>query len=522
MRAIILLLLVVPALAASRPAHADDEIVRGAVVKIEAKEIYVSLGSDRGVTDGSALRLKRTIALRHPVTRATIEDWIPIGSASVTQAGATMSRAVVGELVGDIKLGDLVEVLIDRPDAPKAIVPVPAGAPVDPKTAELIGVFAAQVGKSLDVRIAGWERFLSAHPDSPFADGVRRDLDTLRGLRDEMQPHTTQNEETITSIAHVAPRSAVASAPISLVFVMDQPERVASAYLHYRGRGELMYRSVLLAREHEIYLRGAVPADVVRAPGVEYFLEIATPRGRSGLAIGTPSSPLVVEVARPPLNDKFASTPGRSTARLAIEYLDFATFDRRTGDHRDRVIQATVDFTYRLPGIVEDVGVGYGTYAGTGGSADRAWSATDPIPRAGFHYGYADVELGGRPEGIKLSAAGQIIAGVGERGFGMGIEGRFRIGERDGTNLALIARTVDQVGVLSEVRFGTQPVRGMLLGISVGGTDQPNEGDIGVKLGTEIVVIAIRNATFSLRGSWQGRSVAHGGIGGGTALGFSW
>ena len=433
-----------------------------------------------------------------------------------------MSRAVVGELVGEIKLGDVVEVLVDRPDAPKPNVPVPVGPPVEAKTAELIGVFAAQVGKSLDVRIAGWEKFLSTHPDSPYADGVRRDLDALRGLREEMQPHTTQNEETITSIAHASPKNALAGLAIPVVFVMDQPERVASAYLHYRVRGERTYRSVLLTREHEIYLRGAVPAEVVRPPGVDYFLEISTPRGRSGLAVGTPTAPIAVEVARPPLIDKFGSTPGRSTAKLAFEYLDFATFDRRTGDHRDRLVQATVDFTYRLPGVVEDVGVGYGTYAGRGGYAEHIWTATDPLPRAGFHYGYADVELGGRTGGMHLAAAAQVIAGVGERGFGMGIEGRVRIGERDETNLALIARTVDQVGVLSEVRFGTQPVRGMLLGVSVGATNQPNNGDIGVKLGTEIVVIAIRNMTLGLRGSWQGRNVSHGGIGGGTALGFSW
>ena len=90
MRALVLALgaLLAPALA-----HADDEIVRGAIVKIEAQEIYVNIGVDRGVTGGASVRIKRPVALRHPVTRAPIQDWIPIGSASVTQAGAVMSRA---------------------------------------------------------------------------------------------------------------------------------------------------------------------------------------------------------------------------------------------------------------------------------------------------------------------------------------------------------------------------------------------------------------------------------------------
>src|ERR1043165_29914 len=92
-------------------AYADDEIVRGNVIKIEAQEIYVSIGVTKGVTAGASLRIKRPITLKHPVTRQTVQDWIPIGSASVTQAGSVMSRAVIGEMISDVKVGDIAEVL---------------------------------------------------------------------------------------------------------------------------------------------------------------------------------------------------------------------------------------------------------------------------------------------------------------------------------------------------------------------------------------------------------------------------
>ena len=39
----------------------------------------------------------------------------------------------------------------------------------------------------------------------------------------------------------------------------------------------------------------------------------------------------------------------------------------------------------------------------------------------------------------------------------MGVEGRVRIGDRDGTNLAIIARTIEQVGLLADIRFGARP-----------------------------------------------------------------
>ena len=121
-----------------------------------------------------------------------------------------------------------------------------------------------------------------------------------------------------------------------------------------------------------------------------------------------------------------------------------------------------------------------------------------------------------------VSAGGQAIAGVGKDGFGMGAEGRVRIGHRDDTNLLMSGRTVDQVGFLSEIKFAAKPIQHVLLGISVGATDQPTQGDVGVKLGTELELVNINRVSVIARGSWQGRSVDHGGLGGGAGLGFYW
>ncbi len=521
--------IVVALLLSSTPAIAEDEIARGAVVKIEAQEIYVSLGANKGVAPGAALRVKRPIKLKHPVTRATIEDWIPIGSVTVTQAGATMSRAVVGELIDEIKLGDLVEILIDRPEPPATSKPAPttppgpAAPPSDPATVEVLGIFAAQTGQTLDARIAGWERYLSTRTGSPYAEGIRKDIDVMRGLRDQMRSTSAPTgSDIISSVRHEARTKAPAGQAIPLVFVMDDPTVVASAFLHYRERGARTYRRVLLQREHEIYLRGSIPAEAVTRPGVDYFVEVSDPSGRSGLAVGTPAEPVSIAVAKPSLADAFGARPGQSSVKLAADYLDFATFDSRSGDHRDYMVTANVDFTYRLDSIVQSVGVGYGVFAGAGGSANANWDLEGPLPKTGFHYGYADIEVGGTPDTIAVSAGGKVIAGVGKEGFGLGVEGRVRIGDRDSTNLAFAARTIDQVGTLSDIRFGARPAHNLLLGISVGATNQPNRDDIGVKLGTELEWIGFSNVSIILRGSWQGRNANHGGVGGGGGLGFYW
>jgi hypothetical protein len=516
---------------AASHAYADDEIVRGTVVKIEAQEIYVNIGVSRGVESSAQLRLKRPVSLKHPVTRATVQDWIPIGSATVTQAGAVMSRAVVGDLVASVKVGDIVEVLVDRPDAPTPQTPPtppakpdePPPTPIDPQTAEVLGVFSSQSGLSLDARIATWERYLSIRGNSPYAAAIRRDLDQLHALKEELRPRpANQASEVTIGVAHNAAKKANAGEQVPLVFVLAEPERVASAYLHYRARGGRTYRSVLLVREHDIYLRGALPAEYVKTPGIDYFLEVSTPDGRTGLPIGTPREPIAVDVAEPTILDRFASTPGRSFVKIAADYSSFSSLDTRANAPVDRMFTANVDFVYRLDSHVESLGVGYGVYAGRGGTAMPLPTGID-VDEAAFHYGYADIEVGGRTEGVHVSGGAQVIAGVGQDGFGMGFEGRVRIGDRDATNLAIIGRTVDQVGFLSDIRFGARPAKSVLVGVSVGATDQPtNSGEVAVKLGTELEIIAIQNVSIILRGSWQGRSTAHGGLGGGGGLGFYW
>ena len=515
--------LLVLAVCASAPAIADDEIARGAIVKIEAQEIYVNIGADRGVAGGASLRIKRPIALRHPVTRAQVQDWIPIGSANVTQAGAVMSRAVVGEMISAVKVGDVAEVLVDRPDKPAPPTRKEEGPPIDPATAEVLGVFTAQSGQTLDVRIAAWERFLSMRANSPYAEAIRRDLEQLHTLRDELRTRaSSSNGDVLVRVAHHPQTRVDAGKQVPLVFVVTEPERVASAYVHFRTRGDRTYRSALLVREHDIYLRGTLPREVVKQPGLDYFVEVSTPQGRTGLALGSPTEPIAVEVKGPTLLDRFGSLPGRSSVKLTADYLDFATFDTRSGDRTDRMITGNVDFTYRLDSAIESLGVGYGVYAGSGGMANEVWDAANPLPRSGFHYGYADIEVGGHLQGVHVSAGGQLIAGVGIDGFGMGAEGRVRVGDRDQTNLAIIGRTISQVGFISDVKLSARPVDALLVGVSVGATDQPNQGDVGVKLGTELELMAIESVSLILRGSWQGRTTQHGGVGAGAGVGFYW
>ena len=521
--------------AVAAPARAD-EIVRGVIVKTEAREIFVNLGERRGVADGDELRIKRPITLRHPVTRKPVEDWLPIGTATVSRAGASMSMAVLEPaLRAQIAIGDLVEVYVERDDHASVVTPPPAApAPVDPRplpevdpdTAEVLRLWRTLTGATLDRRISAWEGWLASHATSPHAAAIREDLEVLRAEREAQNPRRPTGAAPI-ALAHDAPARATSGRDLQLVFVVDDPAALASAALHYRARGASTYQRTLLTREHGIYLRGAIPAAAVTAPGVEYFVETARAGGELAEAFASAASPHAVEVDRPPLLTVFDPAPGRIRMTVRTTYLDFATFDHRQVDgkdvnRRDRFALAEIDVLYRLRGPLAGVRAGFGSYQGAGGFADAVWTDANPAPTVGFQYGYVETELSTSDAKVPLGAALRVIAGVGNDGFELGGAARVRIGDLARTNLSAGIDGIASIGFVSDLRLEAWPAARLPVGISVGVTDQPGQGDLGVRLATDLGWQARSWVRPTVRLSWQGRTAVHAGIGGGLGLVFDW
>ncbi len=523
----------VAALVMAATAARADVVAPGVVVKVDAGEIYVNLGSNKGVADGAALRLKRPIVLRHPVTRAPVRDWLPLGSATITSAGGTLAMAVLDDVLhAQVRVGDLVEVYVEREESrPAPAAPAPAPPPdaqgplpaIDADTASVLQVWAAQSGQSLDRRVAAWEGWLATHADSALAAGVRDDLEVLRAQREAATPRRPTAGGATAALGHIAPTRAQIGDDIPLVFVMEDPGRVVTASLHYRVAGARTYRRLLLGREHDLYLRGTIPAAVVAAPGVEYFVEATLATGASGAAAGTPDQPLKVTVAPPPLIDRFVGTRNRTRMSIMASYLDFGNLDDRPGDRTDRFYLGEVDVLFRIGDVLWGVRAGYGSYGGRGGLANQVWTEPAPAPEVGFQYGYAEAEVRApSAKGPPLGAAARLYAGVGNEGFGLGIAGRVRIGDADLTNLSASVSTIDQVGFFSDLRLEAWPDRRLPVGISVGVTDQPGTGDLGVRLAADLGWRARSWIQPTVRLSWQGRTAVHSGLGGGLGLVFDW
>ena len=513
-----------------------DVIASGHLVRVEAREIYFTLGGSEHLSAGDKLRIKRPVKLKHPITRKMIVDWLPVGNATVRVVGSQLSMAKLDEvLIGQVRVGDRVEVLVPgkvpaptpvvvapKPQVPKPAPRTPVAGPLPPElnveTARVLAAWRSTSGRTLAARIAIWEGYLQRSGKTPHAAAIRQDIVALRRLRDQLRaPELVLGERRAQGLRHVSPSRALAGEALQLAFVADTPGDVAAAWLHYRTQGSATFSRAPLQPDGDGYFRGLVPSGSVAAPGVEYFVELAMSDGFGGAAVGSANEPTSVVVAPPPLAKSFEAQPHRSRVSLATTYLDFATFDKRDGDRTDRFVLIEADFFYRLRRFVYGVRAGFGVLNGEGGFID------EPNPngpqKAGFNFGYAELEFRGPHQTAWMT---RFVAGVGRDGFGTGIDLRFRIGDEEGTNLMVGIESIAEIGFLTEMRMQWNALPNFPLGLSVGATDQPGQGDVGVRLTTDLGWRALDWVTPTVRVSYQARTVDHAGIGAGIGLVFDW
>jgi hypothetical protein len=371
---------------------AADVIVAGRVVKTDRREVYVNLGEGVGVEVGGRIRFKRPIALRHPVTRAAVNDWLPLGDGEVTAVGDQLARIELApELLTAIKAGDLAEIYVERAEAaPPPPPPPPKPSPddrpiptVDPETAQVLQVWRATTGKAIDERIGAWSGWLASHAASPYAEAVRADLEVLRATAEAMTADRPGGRRALDlHVEHAAPKRALAGGDAGVRAGRPRAGgRGVAARAHPRPDGVRAGRAG--ARARRLPAR-ALPAALVAAPGVEYFVEAIGADGSAGAAYASDVAPATIEVDAPALVERFTPTKQRTRLTIIGSYLDFATFDDRkdsagnTLDRRDRFAETQIDVLYRLAGVVEGVRLGFGAYGGRGGFSEEVWTEAQP------------------------------------------------------------------------------------------------------------------------------------------------
>jgi hypothetical protein len=527
-------LLANPATAKAGPK--TKKIVRGVVVQKIENEIYLSLGArDDKVTAASPVRFKRVISLRHPVSKTMVSDWLPIGRGTVLQALAELSVVHVPfALSKKISVGDVAEVLIfvDAAIAPPTQplpTPTPTPTPVEPQAKEPLPTLSPETlvvlqlwrdisGKSLDERIRALNLFLRAHPTSPFVGAVREDLLILHDYQKSLLGDARSGERDLAvTLDHETPTLTQADTAVPLIFLPDVAGDVAKAWLHYRARGAATYKRKPLRLANGRYLRGEIPSESVKGEAVEFFVDVGTYSGTHGDAIGSARAPKSIKIASSDYASPLPGGAGRSRLSFTTSYLDFATFDKRDGKRTDTLMIVEGDVLYRLRSTLHAIRTGFGVVQGRGGYEDRVYD--DEVPGNTYQYGFAELEFRSSTSTALIARA---VIGSGADGFAPGGKARLRIGPEEESNLSAGFSVLPGLGFLTDIRMQWKAIDVLPIGLSVGLTDQPAQGDLGLRLMTDIGWQTLSWFQPTLRVSYQGRSVDHSGVGLGLGAVFDW
>lgn len=564
------------AIAIAAPLSAAAEPV---VLAVDKGSIYVELGARDGVGAGTELELLHEVVAKDPRTGQTLRDHFSLGTMTVLRSGDKISIASTDpDLARRVIAGDRVRVVsplrkfadpwaervaASKGAAPPVVVVAPTpGKPGIDHAALVRDAWRDTLGKPPEHRIDRWLALLKADPQGPYRAAVQAEIASLKtqiAQRDAAleRARSSNASDLAPRIARLAAAlgegdgaivaapitRAVPGQPIQLGFLIRAPKAFTEAYLYARAPSDPGFKRIPLARDGDAYLRGTIEAGQVRAPRVEWYVEMVEPSGEVANALGARTAPLAIEIDADVREAPIES--GRSHIDAHVDYVDF---DGKLNKGFDEYYQAEADFSYRFGKPIYAVRLGFGTLSGEGGPKDVIDEGNGCVDSAGefrcrkvtFSYVYTELELRIRPnvalmlrpqagllttDRMSGSSAnrcqGSDIAGC-EFLTGFGFRARLRLGEEQGTNLVLGAGFTDQVGTLLEAAYHWLPAPKLPVQLTVQVTDMPVPENFGVRLIGDVGYRSLSWFYPSLRLSYQARDIDHAGVSGGLAMNFDW
>jgi hypothetical protein len=547
----------------------------GRIVGLEEERLIVDVGRRAGAVVGDVAELWRPLALRHPVTGQLVSDRYRTGSLRITEVLEVVSFAEVsGSLRQPARPGDIVVMHTVRAVAPTKAAPAeppanPAakspkgddaakspkgdehGAPTDADAESAALLVDSLRGKALPQRIQSLEAWLSGNASSRYARAIGEELYLLRQLAagqastataapnaeavspapaasaDATPPPSTApdgEESTPVAVRFSSPSHAMGNSSLDIgVEVRGEPRGMV---LHSRNAGEVSYVTARMLPEGPHYWVVRLPAERVRAPSLEYFVEAVQADGESSPLIAGADAPLRVAVDDPPRPEP--PLRHRSTASV---YTDYADYNRLRGD--DRVWQTEGMFGMRFADVgVRAVRSGFGVYRGVGGSITELDVQKLEPRRVGLTYGHVESELGfSQTTGLIL----RLALGLRESGVSGGGQLHLRIGSDLDTNLTIGGEVLGGIGVrgVAQLELGPRARVPVLFRTEV--TNQPagqasdalpgvssKRGEIGGRVIVQGGYRLFPPLVLFGRLSYQGRTIVHAGPGFGGGVQYEW
>jgi hypothetical protein len=509
--------------------------VEGTVLAIQGEELVIDLGAGRGAADGASAELWRPLKLKHPVTGKIVNERFRIGTLELVQVRASASLAkVTGALARPPEVGDVV--ILGRsaePSAPQPpasgepAAPPPPGAekvPEDPDARAVTEMFDKLKGADLMTRIARYDEYVRAHPESRFGRVLSEEGAALREL---VQKRSKGPGDLDQPTARSAPRVADAMAGAPLRIAVELSDGATGAVLHVRKRGATVYASMSMTAIGGGYFAATIPAEMVVAPEIQYFIDGVVASGKAVSVVGTAEAPRDIDVFAPPS----VAAPARVPAKVALsgEYVDYNRMR-----NNDRVFQIEGDFGVRYGDIgVRALRLGFGVLRGVGGSVHELDVEMLAPRKVGLTYGYLEAEFGF----VRIfSVIGRVAVGLVDTGVSGGGQVLLRIGSDLKTNLVLGGELLGGVGLrgITQLELNTFERFPILLrtevtnqpaGVTPSITDGKTSSSTGALGGRGIVQLGFKitpDLVVAVRGSFQGRTIQHSGPGFGGAVSYTW
>jgi hypothetical protein len=310
-------------------------------------------------------------------------------------------------------------------------------------------------------------------------------------------------------VRHVAPAEAPAGEPLRLVASVDDAWAEPALALRWRplGGGAGAWTTTPFERSSAGGWYATIPAEAVRAPGVQYFIpgHFASAEAPHAVRVEPTPEERWIDVER-------ARLAGR-TARVRARF-EAASFGTDDGD--DWYARGEVDWTHRLVGTLYSFSLGYGFIQGV--TPAMRGAAGMPGLENGARYGFGEVRW--RLHDAVWVDTG-LMLGFGQDGFAAGGRANVTLGKEWRSCVQLGGEYVSGLGKSGWLRLQWDTVPSLLMGASVRLTDLPGaQIPGGVMLLYDVAVPLGKRVTVGLQVGYAARSQTQGSFGGGLSTAF--
>ncbi|MBW2701990.1 MAG: hypothetical protein JRF33_14330 [Deltaproteobacteria bacterium] len=347
------------------------------------------------------------------------------------------------------------------------------------------------------------------------------------GLADDEASKTEKPESAKPKLFHIPISEAKAAADLVIKARMDEAWRLLRLEVRYRRMGDKTYTSAELKRSATGGYSATLPAEGLRAPGVEYYIVSKDKQGAKHLHFAGPEHPHTIVVHNTPksirlANDLARHRGNRSRAKFSFEYVDFgARLGTDGNDYDDWFWKLGIDYTYRMFKWAYAIRFGYQRIRSEsmGGVRDPnpdrfAICETDSSASVcnerdpGIDHGYSEVDFRFHDlVGLKL----KILAGVSRKDFSFGAGCVLRLGYALGTHVALGVEGASDLGLNTFFRLAWDTVPGFPMAATVAVTNYPGDGDYAVQMFFDLQRRLFGDLTVALRAGYQARDFRVGG-----------